>query len=178
MKALLFILASIIVLAVVVLAVSAWRYRGSRLETEIAIQAPPERVFPWLVEPQKLIRWIDGLTDIESLDDGSLKVGARSLETLREGKRTYVMETEVTALETNRLLGVRLVMREGPGLEVDAVYTLAPEGEATRLSLVQSARYRGWWMKALAPLIDPAARKKMEANFHRLKQRVETGGET
>jgi carbon monoxide dehydrogenase subunit G len=43
----------------------------------IDIAAPSERVWPFLVDPDKVMRWFVGLREFRYLDDGSRKTGAR-----------------------------------------------------------------------------------------------------
>ena len=49
-----------------------------RIESRVEIGAPPATVFPWLVDPDRLARWISGFVGSEPIGSGEVRVGSRS----------------------------------------------------------------------------------------------------
>jgi uncharacterized protein YndB with AHSA1/START domain len=137
----------------------------------IDIDASPEAIFPWLIEPDRLARWIGGFVGSESLTDGGARLGARSRDTLREGSRTMVVETEITEFEPGRLMRVNI---EATGMRSDDMYKLTPVGEGTRLEYTSDMRLGGM-LRLLAPVITRQLRARAERDLATLKREVEAG---
>ena len=127
--------------------------QGARYSAEVEINAPSQLVFSWMTEPEKLTQWIRGLVGSEPIGDPGLKVGARSLETIEEGGRTCVMESEVLELVPNEKLVVALEMKRGPTMKSIASYTLLEEAGRTTVRLDQEGSYGGFFMKVLARIM-------------------------
>ena len=51
--------------------------------TAIDIAASPSDVFPWLIEPDRLARWIGGFVRSEAITDGQYTRRSRSRDVLR-----------------------------------------------------------------------------------------------
>jgi hypothetical protein len=88
---------------------------------------------------------------------------------VRGGER-YEMETEITSLEPNALLAVKIV---SSGFDVGGRYDLTEQGGKTRLRYVGVARYKTTLSRLMEPVITPAAQKQLEQNLATLKRLVE-----
>ena len=71
----------------------------------IEINASPEAVFDWLIDPDLLARWISGFVGSEPITDGGARLGARSRDTIREGSRTLVLDTEIVGFRAGQAAG-------------------------------------------------------------------------
>lgn len=100
--------------------------------TAIDIAASPSEVFPWLIEPARLARWIGGFSGSEPLTDGPTGVGSRSRDVLVENGRRMVIETEITDFVADRRLGVHV---RSDSHESDDRYELAPAGGGSQAHL-------------------------------------------
>lgn len=168
------VFALLIVLFFVMMYVVSGGAKGvGRNEASVVINKPAEEVFPWLTEPDKLTKWIGGLTESKALTEGGLRVGAKSQETVEVGEERTLMQVEVMEVAPPKLLVVRITSE---GFDGDARYTLEPEGGATRLRYVGDFTYKVFMMKLLEPLITPAAQGKLEQDLNVLKGLVESGG--
>jgi uncharacterized protein YndB with AHSA1/START domain len=147
------------------------RPRAGRNEHTVEIVRPAAAVFPWLIEPERLKQWIGGLAESTPLTEGGIRVGARSQEVIIERGQRYAMETEVTAYEPDRLLGVLIT---SDGFEVDGRYELEQRGNTTYVHYVGDARYRVWFARLMEPVVTPAAQKALEQNMGKLKTLVES----
>ena len=73
------------------------RWLGSR--TRVEIPRPPEEVFPWLLEEDKVPRWTGHLESYERLGGGELGNGSRVRQVLEVSGRTIDVELEITAYD-------------------------------------------------------------------------------
>ncbi|HXF08533.1 MAG TPA: SRPBCC family protein [Candidatus Acidoferrales bacterium] len=79
---------------------------------EIDIDAPAERVFPWLEEPARMQQWVQGLEHSESLAPvAAPAVGTRFRQRMREMGRTVTYDGEVIRREPPTALEVVLTHR-------------------------------------------------------------------
>jgi carbon monoxide dehydrogenase subunit G len=142
-----------------------------RVASSVEISSPPEDVFPWLVEPERLARWISGFARSEPLTEGGARLGARSRDTLREGSRTMVIETEITEFEPGRMLRVSIA---ADGYGMDDRYQLTPVGEGTRLEYTSDARLGGL-LRLMSPLVTRQMRARATRDLATLKREIEAG---
>jgi uncharacterized protein YndB with AHSA1/START domain len=138
-----------------------------------AVPAEPNAVFRYLTEPDLLPRWIDGLRESRPLGDRVMRVGARSIEVVEARGRTMEIMTEVTVLDKDRALGVR-VTYPGAG-ETDMAYELTPVPHGTELRLTVTPRYRGI-ARLVGWLMQPSIRRRLQGNLDRLAQVVHAEG--
>ncbi len=169
------IVVALAVAVLLVLAAATLYLLGGRKRTfraEVRIDGSADEVWPWLVEPERLERWIGGLVESRPLGDGGLRVGARSVETIEEGDRRSEMTTEVVALDPARLLAVRL---ESGVLTGRNRLELWPAGDgATLLRQTLTVRYRGA-ARMFGPFLGGTVRRKLDADLDRLRASVESG---
>lgn len=143
----------------------------SQIAMTVEINAAPDVVFPWLIEPDKLASWIGGFVGSEPLTEGGARLGARSRDTLGEGGRKIVAETEITEFDPGRLMRVRIV---AGGATLDDTYRLAPTADGTRLEYTSDIHVGGF-MRLLAPLVTRQAQARADRDFVSLKRQIEAG---
>jgi uncharacterized protein YndB with AHSA1/START domain len=134
-----------------------------------AVPADPREVFRYLTEPDLLPRWIDGLRESRPLGDRVMRVGAKSIEVVEAHGRMIEIISEVTALNEDRALSVRITY-PGAG-DTDMTYELTPVAHGTELRLTVTPRYRGV-ARLVGWLMQPSTRKRLQANLDRLVQVV------
>jgi uncharacterized protein YndB with AHSA1/START domain len=142
----------------------------NRLVLTAAVPAEPQTVFRYLTEPELLPQWIDGLRESRPLGDRVMRVGARSIEVVEANGKLTEIRSEVTALETDRTLGVRITY-PGAG-DTDMTYELSPVARGTEVRLTVTPRYRGI-ARLVGRLIQPVMRRRLQANLDRLAQVVD-----
>lgn len=159
-------------LFIVVMTMLSRRPNAGRNEFSIIIDRPPALVFPWLTEPYRLTRWIDGLESSVPIRGDSAVRGAKSRETILVNGKRYVFVSEILEFKRDTLMTVRLES-EPPGFTVSSIYELAPEGAGTRLRYIGRADYASVFALVMEPLVTPRSQKKIEADMKRLKELVE-----
>ena len=131
---------------------------------EIEIARPPEAVFPWLVEPEKRLQWVQGLESSEADGDGRYREVFAT-----QGMRTDV-EVEVRRLEPPTLVEIALSAK---AFTATGRNEAAPVDGGTRVTSTLEAEYKGFVAKAAAPMITRQAQASLERSLARLKELVE-----
>jgi uncharacterized protein YndB with AHSA1/START domain len=133
------------------------------------VPAEPHAVFRYLTEPDLLPRWIDGLRESRPLGDRGMRVGAKSIEVVEANGKMMEIISEVTALDEDRALSVRITY-PGAG-DTDMAYELTPVPHGTQVRLTVTPRYRGI-ARLVGWLMQPSTRRRLQANLDRLAQVV------
>lgn len=145
---------------------------ASQLSVEIA--QPPEVVWAWITEPDKLTQWVGWLVAVESDTATPRGVGHREVWVMSDPNMDKPMRIPavVTEEDAPRTGAARLEM---PGAFVgDVRYTLVDLGGGrTRLTQATRFRYTNPGFALMEPLLSPQARKKQQADFARLKAKAE-----
>ena len=142
-----------------------------RNEHTVEIARPPATVFPYLTEPERLKRWVGGLTTFEAVDGESAHVGAQSRQVMVIRGREWKLDGELTALEPDRFVEARMV---GKGVTAKTTYVLEPVERGTRLTATVESEYSLLVARLLGGLVSREAQKKLRADLARLEALVET----
>ncbi len=142
-----------------------------RIESRVEIGAPPAAVFPWLVDPDRLAKWISGFIASEPIGSGEVRVGSRSRDTIEAEGRRFELETEIVGLRPAEHLAVRISSPAG-GFDQEDSYDLAARDGVTELTYRSEMRMRGL-MRLLTPLITPRIRARAANDLATLKREVE-----
>jgi uncharacterized protein YndB with AHSA1/START domain len=143
----------------------------SRAEHSIEIARPPEDVFPLLVRPEEMKRWVGGLLEFTPLDGGEPRPGARSRQRVEQAGRTWTVESELTELRPNELLATRM---KASAFTSTLTYRLEPVGAlATRLVATVETQVHGLGGRLLAPIAARQAERKLGTDLGRLKTLLE-----
>jgi uncharacterized protein YndB with AHSA1/START domain len=170
--------ASLLVLALVAVT-GLWfasnRSDSGRMRGSIEIARPPEEIWPWMTEPDRLTQWVGWLTVVEP-DSATPPAGIGHRETWvlddpRMKRRVRVPGT-ITLWEPPLQMGVHV---ELPGMgDGDVFYKLTDLGNGrTRLEQDGRFRYVGRFVKLMEPMITPEAMRKMLADMNRLREKIE-----
>ena len=127
---------------------------------------PPEEVFPYLFDDDKVPQWTTGLERYERLDSGPLGRGSRFREALEVSGQRIDGELEITAYDPPRGAESRTEVR---GVDIVFTYELEPSGAGTRLTQSVEAKGGGLKGRVLIPIIQPHLEKKLEADLAALK---------
>jgi len=133
---------------------------STSLSTDVA--KPPEAVFPYLFDDDKVPQWTTGLERYERLDGGALGRGSKFREKLEVSGQTIDTELEITAYDPPRRAESRTEIR---GIDVISTYELTPDGSGTRLTQSIEAKGGGLKGRVLIPVIQPHLERKLEADL-------------
>jgi len=133
-------------------------------EATVEIERPAEEVFPWLVDPELRLRWVNGLVSSEPLGEGAYR------ETMQQAGRRVDLTSRIVALEEPRRLEVR---SEGRGVAAHGVHRLEPVGGGTRLTSSLDLRLGGV-LRFAGGLAGHQTQRSLERSLARLKELLES----
>jgi uncharacterized protein YndB with AHSA1/START domain len=137
-----------------------------RCESTVTIAKPPETVFPWLIEDDKVPQWMSGLERYEPLDPGPLHPGSRIQQELTVSGHGLRWELEVTELDPPR----RAVLRfEGSGFRAANEYEVSEAAGGSRVSWVVSGETTSFKAKLIAPMVQAKLQEKHDGDLARLR---------
>jgi hypothetical protein len=141
----------------------------ARGAAHVSIDASPDVVFPWLVEGERLLRWVGGLLEHEQLTPISVR---QVLEPPFPGAGSVEVRLEVYLLHVPWRLETRLT---GPGgLRADVAYVLAERDDGgTDLSALVRSKNGPSARGLLGPVVVAGVRRRMRADLGRLKELAE-----
>ncbi len=137
-------------------------------EMSTHINCPPQQVFAFLVDPQKLMLWQSDLVKSEIVTEGPLHAGSRFHEVRRMGTREAEIRGEISEFATDRCLATHTDTKPEAGVR----YVLEPEEGGTRLYYEFTLKTTGM-MRLMEPMIGRSIRTGTAADLQRLRQLVE-----
>jgi carbon monoxide dehydrogenase subunit G len=141
-----------------------------RCETTVSVDRPPAEVFPWLLDADKVPRWMTGLLAYEPLAPGPLRVGSRIRQELSVSGQQLRFELNVAELDAPR----RAVLRfEGSGFKAANEYSVSEAGSGSRVTWVIFGDTTSFKAKLIAPMVQAKLQEKIEADLARLRAVLE-----
>ena len=137
-----------------------------RCESTVVVGKPPEAVFPWLVDVDKVPQWMTGLERYEPVESGPLHVGSKIRQQLVVSGQRLAFDLEVTELSPPR----RAVLRfEGSGFRAANEYTVRDSGSGANVTWVISGDATSFKAKLLVPMVQAKLQEKLETDLARLR---------
>jgi carbon monoxide dehydrogenase subunit G len=132
----------------------------------VSVPVPPAEVFPWLLDVDKVPRWVEGVESYEVAGDGPVGPGSRLRQTVTVSGLTLTMELEVVEYDPPRSATTRSELR---GIAAESVYRVEPEGEGSRVTQTVALDPKGMSAKLLAPMVRSHLDAKLSADLARLR---------
>lgn len=142
-------------------------------ETVLSMQTTPERLWPFLVDPDRIQQWNPDVVSHETLTDGPPGVGAKSAVQIQEGSRVAEYVTEVMTYDPCELLVIKMTggnLGAGPMI---ISYAITPGDDSLTLHVKGKWEPVGLLLRLLAPLFAILARRNSRAAMDRLKSLAE-----
>jgi carbon monoxide dehydrogenase subunit G len=137
-----------------------------RCESTVNVARSPAEVFPWLLDADKVPRWMTGLEAYEPLEPGPLQVGSRIRQELSVSSHQLRFELRVAELEAPR----RAVLRfEGSGFKAANEYALREAGAGTDVTWVISGDTTSFKTRLIAPMVQAKLQEKLDTDLARLR---------
>ncbi|WJE53577.1 SRPBCC family protein [Bacillus cereus] len=143
---------------------------------QMDIQAPIEKAFSYLEDPEKQMKWIQGLEGTEHITtfNPANPVGTKFKQRLRERGRVQEYEGQVIAYKKNSLLGIQLHL---PAFLIEVKYQLEVlTDKSCRLFLTEKIEAKTLFTKIMNFLFRGIIKRTIKKQTILLKQSVE--GET
>jgi uncharacterized protein YndB with AHSA1/START domain len=136
----------------------------------VTIPRPPEEVFPWLLEGDRVPQWTSNLERYEP--EGAVGPGSKIRQRLEVSGQTVDVTMEVVRYEPPREAQTRFSTN---GVDIEAIYRLAPDGAGTRLTQSLEAKARSFAARLIVPAVQPRLERKLIGDLERL-QTLLSGG--
>jgi carbon monoxide dehydrogenase subunit G len=137
-----------------------------RCESTVTIAKPPEEVFPWLIDADKVPQWMSGLEQYEPLEPGPLHIGSRIHQRLSVSGQNLGFELEVTELAPPRSAVLRF---EGSGFKAANQYTVTESAGGAHVVWVVSGDTTSFKAKLVAPMVQAKLQEKHDGDLARLR---------
>jgi carbon monoxide dehydrogenase subunit G len=132
----------------------------------VTVAKPPAEVFPWLIEADKVPRWMTALQVYEPLDPGPLRVGSRIRQELLVSGNELRFELEVARLEPPRAAVLRF---EGSGFKAANEYDVSEAEDGARVTWVISGDTTSFKARLVAPMVQAKLQEKLDTDLARLR---------
>ena len=145
-----------------------------RVEREIDLDAPPERVYDVIMDPQRLEDWVTIHHHLVEAPDGSLQKGSKLVQCLKLAGSKFNVRWEVVENEPQQR-----VVWDGKGpvrSYAKVVYELAPDGDGgTHFSYANEYELPGGPLGRMAGgAVKRITVKELDGSLERLKNLVES----
>ena len=131
----------------------------------IELAQPPEAVFPWLLEEDKVPRWTGDLARYEQ--DSPLRTGAHVKQVLALGGSDLVLDLELIRYEPPRAIEMRTSTN---GVNIVITYELAANGGGTRLTQTLDGKAKSLSARMVMPVVQGRLEKKVAGDLERLRE--------
>jgi hypothetical protein len=107
-----------------------------KVQKAIEVNAPPERIWPYFVEPEKVLKWCITFKRFEFTTDQSSGVGAPLYIEEQAGGSLTKMQFEVIEWKKNEKLGLRMISGVNYGA-YNQLYSLEPTPSGSRVIFME-----------------------------------------
>jgi carbon monoxide dehydrogenase subunit G len=142
-----------------------------RCESTVRIARPPAEVFPWLLDADKVPRWMTGLAAYQPLEPGPLRVGSRIRQELSVSGQQLRFELELTRLEPPHAAVLRFA---GSGFKAANEYTVREAGTGSDVTWVISGDTTSFKARLIAPMVQAKLQEKLVTDLARLRAALES----
>ena len=137
-----------------------------RCESSVVLPELPGTVFPWLLEADRVPKWMTGLEVYEPLDPPPLQIGSRIRQHLSVSGQQLKFELHLTELDAPH----RAVLRfEGSGFKAANAYTVAEAAEGSKVTWVIDGDTTSFKARLIAPMVQAKLQEKLDHDLARLK---------
>ena len=141
-----------------------------RCEGTVAVDKPPAEVFPWLLEADKVPRWMSGLEVYEQLAPGPLRVGSRIRQELLVSGQHLRFELEIARFEPPHAALLRF---EGSGFKAANEYAVSAVDGGSQVTWVISGDTTSFKARLIAPMVQAKLQEKLDTDLARLRSLLE-----
>ncbi len=145
-----------------------------RIQRSIEIAAPPEKIWPFLVEPEKIMQWFTLLKKFEYTGEQRSGVGTPFYYEEKEGPMLMKLSYEVTEWVENERLAFRMTSGPGSTRRDDQVWAIEVTPSGSRFTITEE--YEASWAivnKILGSILNKMIGKSIQEILVNLKYIVE-----
>ena len=139
-------------------------------ESTVTIARAAADVFPWLLDADKVARWVTGLEVYEPAGGGPVELGTRIHEELVVSGHRLRFEMQVTRLDPPREAEQSF---EGSGFRARNHYLVAETGAGSRVTWTIAGETTSFSARMLAPMVQARLQDKLDGDLARLRALLE-----
>ncbi len=110
-----------------------------RIVYEDEILQPPEKVFPWIADPEKAMKWQKNVKDGVIIKNNPKIIGTTFKEIIEENGKTLEMYGTITKYRKNRIIGFHIVSKIH---EFDVSYVLERKEDTTIITIEATIHWK------------------------------------
>ena len=133
----------------------------------VTVPRPPDEVFPWLLDEDKVPQWTSRLEAYDVVGNGPIQRGTRIRQVLTVKGQQLDVEMEVTAYDPPRAAESRLSLQ---GVDIETVYSLTPVADGTELTQSLDGKATSFKARMLLPVVQPHLEGKVAGDLARLRE--------
>jgi uncharacterized protein YndB with AHSA1/START domain len=175
------VVAVLLLVPLAALLVLGHRANAGKMQVMVEINAPPDRLWAWIDDGDKLKQWVSWLVDVKYPDPQHAHgLGASRILVMKdENNGGMLMQIVGKCSEYTPPLRMTVQLSDTEGMfNGEEAYQLVDLGNGrTRVEIHSHFHYAVWFANLMEPLITPSAEKKMVADVARLKSLVEAKAE-
>ena len=114
-----------------------------RIQRAIEIAAPPEKIWPFLVEPEKIMQWFTLLKKFEYTGEQRSGVGTSFYYEEKNGPMLMKLSYEVTEWVEKERLAFRMTSGPASTSRDDQVWAIEPTSSGSRVTITEE--YEAAW---------------------------------
>ena len=141
-----------------------------RCASTVTVAKPPAEVFPWLLEADRVPRWMTGLEVYEPLDPGELRIGSRIRQELSISGQQLRFVLELVRLEPP---GAAVMRFEGSGFKAANEYSVRAAGGGSDVTWVIAGETTSFKARLIAPMVQAKLQEKLDTDLARLRALLE-----
>lgn len=145
-----------------------------RIEVSTVIGRPPEDVFRFVTDLERMPEWVTELQETKHVSEGSLGVGTTFTHVIKMLGRRIEAKAEITEFEEGKKLAWRGDAGPGEGV-LELTFEAAQDG--TRATMAGQVETGGLFGLA-DPVVKRVFRKQWETNLTHLKELLEAGADS
>jgi uncharacterized protein YndB with AHSA1/START domain len=143
-----------------------------RIQRSIDISASPEKIWPFLVEPDKILKWFTLLRKFEYTGNKKSGVGSTFYYEEKSGPKLMKLDYLVTEWVENKRLF--FVLAFGPFKKDDQVWSLEATSSGSRFTMTEELEMaRGTIESIITPILKGMIGKNIEKIQRNLKELFE-----
>ena len=125
----------------------------AKVREAVVLNATPDEVWPYVVEPEKVRQWRKDITGFVVVDEGPPQVGQRFYIEKEIGGKIRRFDSRVTVLEVGRKFAFE--SEAADFARVKAAYEVVPEGDGCRFIIDETIEmlHGGFLMRVMDRLI-------------------------
>lgn len=106
-----------------------------KVQRSVEIAAPPEKIWPFLIEPEKIVKWFNLLQKFEYTDDKRGGVGTTFYYEEKSGGRLMKLNYKVTEWTENKKLAFGIT--SGSLKKDDQIWSIEPTSSGSKFTMFE-----------------------------------------